>query len=132
MRKEPAAGADTGRRGADSQGAEEQSAGAGRAPAREASAREAAAAQRALAWKLVGLVFGLALLIVCAFTVSHLPAWGKRFGMVWVFLVFVLAMMIASQFTVGGASALWQALLPDTDPPPAAPPAAPAGERADR
>jgi hypothetical protein len=79
-------------------------------------AAEAAAAQRAMAMKLIGLLFGAALLIGCSFAVSHLTAWGNKIGMPWVFLTFVLAMMIASHFTVAGATALWQALRP----PPAA------------
>lgn len=73
---------------------------------------DAAAAQRAMAIKLIGLLFGVALLIGCAFTVSHLNAWGEKVGMPWVFLAFVLAMMIASHFTVAGVTALWQAIRP--------------------
>ncbi|CAM4003537.1 hypothetical protein TSST111916_17790 [Tsukamurella strandjordii] len=73
-------------------------------------AAEAADAQRAMAMKLIGLLFGAALLIGCSFAVSHLNAWGAKIGMPWVFLAFVLAMMIASHFTVAGATALWQAL----------------------
>lgn len=70
----------------------------------------AADAQRAMAIKLIGLLFGAALLIGCSFAVSHLNSWGAKIGMPWVFLAFVLAMMIASHFTVAGATALWQAL----------------------
>ncbi|KXP12536.1 hypothetical protein AXK60_04775 [Tsukamurella pseudospumae] len=63
-----------------------------------------------MAMKLVGLLFGGLLLVGCAFTVSHLTSWGEKIGMPWVFLAFVLAMMIASHFTVSGVTALWQAL----------------------
>lgn len=92
------------------------------------SGTASADAQRAMALKLIGLLFGAALLVGCSFAVSHLTEWGNRIGMPWVFLGFVLVMMIASQFTVAGASALWQALRP---PAPAAA-ASPAAEQSSR
>ncbi|KXP07871.1 hypothetical protein [Tsukamurella pseudospumae] len=64
---------------------------------------------RALARKAAGLVIGLVLLIGCGFAVSHLNAWGERWTMPLVFVVFVLVMMLASNLVVGGASAVWNA-----------------------
>lgn len=64
---------------------------------------------RALARKAAGLVVGLVLLIGCGFAVSHLNAWGERFTMPLVFVIFVLVMMLASNLVVGGASAVWNA-----------------------
>ncbi|MGC5024418.1 hypothetical protein ACLQ3K_06635 [Tsukamurella sp. DT100] len=64
---------------------------------------------RALARKAAGLVVGLVMLIGCGFAVSHLNAWGERFTMPLVFVVFVLVMMLASNLVVGGASAVWNA-----------------------
>lgn len=64
---------------------------------------------RALAWKAVGLVVGLVMLIGCGFAVSHLNAWGERWTMPLVFVIFVLVMMLASNLVVGGASAVWNA-----------------------
>jgi hypothetical protein len=75
-------------------------------------AADDAAALRALAGKAVGLVIGLALLVGCSFAVEHLTAWGERFTMPAVFLVFVLVMMLASQLVVGGAGAVWAAARP--------------------
>ena len=59
--------------------------------------------------KAAGLVIGLVLLIGCGFAVSHLNAWGERWTMPLVFVVFVLVMMLASNLVVGGASAVWNA-----------------------
>lgn len=81
-------------------------------PAATGASGDSTAEQRAMAIKLIGLLFGVALLIGCAFTVSHLNAWGETVGTPWVFLAFVLAMMIASHFTVAGVTALWQAIRP--------------------
>ncbi|GAA1087248.1 hypothetical protein GCM10009648_28390 [Tsukamurella spumae] len=64
---------------------------------------------RALARKAAGLVIGLVMLIGCGFAVSHLNAWGERFTMPLVFVVFVLVMMLASNLVVGGATAVWNA-----------------------
>lgn len=64
---------------------------------------------RALARKAAGLVIGLVLLIGCGFAVSHLNAWGERWTMPLVFVIFVLVMMLASNLVVGGASAVWNA-----------------------
>lgn len=64
---------------------------------------------RALARKAAGLVVGLVMLIGCGFAVSHLTAWGERWTMPLVFVVFVLVMMLASNLVVGGASAVWNA-----------------------
>lgn len=64
---------------------------------------------RALARKAVGLVVGLALLIGCGFAVSHLTAWGERWTMPLVFVLFVLVMMLASNLVVAGATAVWNA-----------------------
>lgn len=64
---------------------------------------------RALARKAAGLVVGLVLLIGCGLAVSHLNAWGERFTMPLVFVIFVLVMMLASNLVVGGASAVWNA-----------------------
>ena len=49
------------------------------------------------------------MLIGCGFAVSHLNAWGERFTMPLVFVVFVLVLMLASNLVVGGASAVWNA-----------------------
>lgn len=64
---------------------------------------------RILARKALGLVAGLVLLIGCGFAVTHLTAWGQRWTMPLVFVVFVLVMMLASNLVVGGATAVWNA-----------------------
>lgn len=69
--------------------------------------------RKAFAWKMVGLFIGAILLCGCAASVTALPAWGDRVGLGWVFLGFTLAMLVASQLTVAGGQALWEALRDD-------------------
>ncbi|MDP0396736.1 hypothetical protein [Tsukamurella strandjordii] len=69
-----------------------------------------AEAMRTLAFKALGFVIGLAMLVGCGFAVEHLNEWGERWTMPAVFVVFVLVMLVASQLVVGGFSAIWAAV----------------------
>ncbi|BDD80955.1 hypothetical protein TPB0596_07180 [Tsukamurella pulmonis] len=69
-----------------------------------------AEALRTLAFKALGFVIGLAMLVGCGFAVEHLSEWGQRWTMPAVFVAFVLVMLIASQLVVGGFSAIWAAV----------------------
>ncbi|ADG77351.1 putative protein OS=Tsukamurella paurometabola (strain ATCC 8368 / DSM / CCUG 35730 /CIP 100753 / JCM 10117 / KCTC 9821 / NBRC 16120 / NCIMB 702349/ NCTC 13040) OX=521096 GN=Tpau_0714 PE=4 SV=1 [Tsukamurella paurometabola] len=78
-------------------------------PAQQSDSGDAAA-MRTLAFKAIGLVIGLAMLVGCGFAVEHLTEWGQRWTMPAVFVAFVLVMLIASQLVVGGFSAIWAAV----------------------
>ncbi|GAA4389211.1 hypothetical protein [Tsukamurella soli] len=66
--------------------------------------------ESAVAWKGIGLIIGLALLVGCAFSVEHLSAWSQHYGTAWVFLAFTLIMLIAGQLTVRGFDTIWAAI----------------------
>ncbi|UQE75725.1 hypothetical protein MYK68_03650 [Gordonia sp. PP30] len=59
---------------------------------------------------MVLFLAGCVVLVLAAVNILHLPEWSKRWGQVWVFLVFFLVMAIAGRWFWAGIDAIIGAL----------------------